>query len=270
MADMLNHKRPQESTWSYSNAKKAFTITTTKRLLKGSQIFDSYGRKCNSRYFVNYGFALAENEDNQVNFQFKLQPESKDPLQPVKVKILGGDSRSFQIPFDHCEAVTVRCMSYLRVVYANEEELQTILKECKGDYSSVAPVNARNEAAVLKELAKQALITLKGFPTTLERDNELLKDPNNELTMNVRNCIIMRRGEKQVCHAYIDLAPLAQKWKDMAVKPFKKSFNAKVRGNGLEPSIGWRTEQYVQQVWFPFWTGEKVEIAVTSNAHEGD
>ena len=32
----------------------------------GEQIYDSYGRKCNWRFFVNYGFCLEENEDNQV------------------------------------------------------------------------------------------------------------------------------------------------------------------------------------------------------------
>ena len=30
------------------------------------QVYDSYGRKCNSRFFVNYGFALDDNEaDNE-------------------------------------------------------------------------------------------------------------------------------------------------------------------------------------------------------------
>jgi len=75
MADMLNHKRPNETSWTFDDARNAFTITTTKRILKGGQIFDSYGRKCNSRYFVNYGFSLDNNEDNQVALFFSVPKE---------------------------------------------------------------------------------------------------------------------------------------------------------------------------------------------------
>lgn len=42
-----------------------FTITTLRTIQRGEEVFDSYGRKCNSRFFVNYGFALTDNEDNE-------------------------------------------------------------------------------------------------------------------------------------------------------------------------------------------------------------
>jgi hypothetical protein len=45
MADMLNHKRPRETSWQYSDAKGAFTITALQSLSQGAQIYDSYGRK---------------------------------------------------------------------------------------------------------------------------------------------------------------------------------------------------------------------------------
>jgi hypothetical protein len=31
----------------------------------GDPVYDSYGPKCNSRFFVNYGFALEQNDENQ-------------------------------------------------------------------------------------------------------------------------------------------------------------------------------------------------------------
>lgn len=62
MADMLNHKRPRETKWTYDEGRGGFTITSLKPMQRGDQIFDSYGQKCNSRFFVNYGFALEENE----------------------------------------------------------------------------------------------------------------------------------------------------------------------------------------------------------------
>ena len=36
MADMLNHKLPNETSWHFDQGLNAFTITTTKRLLKVS------------------------------------------------------------------------------------------------------------------------------------------------------------------------------------------------------------------------------------------
>ena len=30
-------------------------------------IFDSYGRKCNSRFLLNYGFVVEDNDANEVN-----------------------------------------------------------------------------------------------------------------------------------------------------------------------------------------------------------
>lgn len=62
MADMLNHKRPRETKWTFDEEMGAFTITALTNMNRGDQIFDSYGQKCNSRFFVNYGFALDENE----------------------------------------------------------------------------------------------------------------------------------------------------------------------------------------------------------------
>jgi hypothetical protein len=100
---MLNHKKPNEpgggkdqceTKWSYDGALKCcsavfapvgvkissasfcvvaalladtragFVITSLRTIQRGDQVYDSYGRKCNSRFFVNYGFALDDNEED--------------------------------------------------------------------------------------------------------------------------------------------------------------------------------------------------------------
>jgi len=65
-ADMLNHKRPRETKWTFDDSRHGFIITSLKTIARGEQVFDSYGRKCNSRFFVNYGFSLDDNSDNRV------------------------------------------------------------------------------------------------------------------------------------------------------------------------------------------------------------
>ena len=69
LADLLNHRRPRETKWAYDDATQGFIITSLRALEGGAQVHDSYGRKCNSRFFVNYGFALEENVDNEVRCQ---------------------------------------------------------------------------------------------------------------------------------------------------------------------------------------------------------
>ena len=42
-------QRPRETSWTYDDTRGAFTITALRGLNQGEQIYDSYGRKCNSR-----------------------------------------------------------------------------------------------------------------------------------------------------------------------------------------------------------------------------
>jgi hypothetical protein len=62
IADMMNHAHNTSVHWGYDRTKAGFVMTSTGRSVKGSQLFDSYGNKCNSRYFINYGFTLADNQ----------------------------------------------------------------------------------------------------------------------------------------------------------------------------------------------------------------
>jgi hypothetical protein len=56
----------------------------------GSQVYDSYGQKCNHRFLLNYGFAVEDNREmdgfcpNEVPIQLSVNPN--DPLYLAKVK----------------------------------------------------------------------------------------------------------------------------------------------------------------------------------------
>lgn len=45
-------------------------------------VFDSYGRKCNSRFLLNYGFIVEENDANEV--AITIQVNRNDPLIGMK------------------------------------------------------------------------------------------------------------------------------------------------------------------------------------------
>lgn len=81
-ADMLNHSAKPNVTWSFQDKENAFVMTTTKYVPKASEMVDSYGPKCNSRYFVNYGFNLRNNKANNQGVLF-LPAASSQLLQKL-------------------------------------------------------------------------------------------------------------------------------------------------------------------------------------------
>lgn len=87
-ADMLNHYRPRQTRWAFDNRKRCFVITSLQRLHAGQQVYDSYGKKCNSRFLLNYGFAVDNNVDedigqnhNEVRLALCMPGVEDDPLQ---------------------------------------------------------------------------------------------------------------------------------------------------------------------------------------------
>lgn len=46
---------------------------------------------------------------------------------------------------------------------------------------------------------------LKEYPTTLLQDRKILEEPNS-LSVNVTNCILLRKGEKEILHYFLKIA----------------------------------------------------------------
>lgn len=217
-ADMLNHKRPRESKWAFEQSADGFTITTLLTIQRGAQVYDSYGRKCNSRFFVNYGFALDENDDNEAVLRVGLP--KMDPHYAMKINILRGErnaQREFQVPATYREKKTKEFFSFMRFLHARDNEMAVIPSE-ESKIDSIEPISTRNEIAVLKHIALVARAVLKGFETTLEEDEKEIE--KLEMYSNIRNCYVMRMGEKRVLHWFLKLEAeaipmLEMQWKDL-------------------------------------------------------
>lgn len=221
-ADMLNHKVPKETSWTFDDNRGGMIITSLRTIQRGEQVYDSYGRKCNSRFFVNYGFALDDNIDNEAVIRLELAQD--DPHLQTKIRFLGGRPinarREYQIPARYRTAKTKELFTFLRFMHIRDSELM-LLSESEGvKLKDIEPVSIRNEIAALTTLKKVCQESLALFPHTLEHDEKLVESGTLELYSNLRNCVIMRRGEKRVLQWFIDLAdkaiPLLQKpWKDL-------------------------------------------------------
>mmetsp|Transcript_2613 Transcript_2613/g.5989 ORF Transcript_2613/g.5989 Transcript_2613/m.5989 type:complete len:459 (-) Transcript_2613:350-1726(-) len=210
MADMLNHHPTRQTTWGYSDKKRGFVMTTTEKVGADQQLFDSYGRKWQGRYFVNYGFTIDHNyEDNDAVINGKL--DENDPCYHQKRRFLGGWTvREFQ-PQAQWNRKSKELLCFFRTLAATEEELSR-----RPNFNTHFSI--RNEMAALVLLEKACEKSLAAFPDSLQTDHKLLKT-NKWEDSNHRNCIIMRAGEKEVLHWYINLC---RKGRDLLSMPYSK------------------------------------------------
>jgi len=187
MADMLNHRHPEETGWRYDNGADSFVITARKDFAPGESVHDSYGRRCNSEFFMHYGFCLEENKDNRAQIRFA--------------------DRTFRVPANLDHKSTRKMLSLLRLTCASSEDA---LPPSRDAEEEIGPVSLANETRCLLALAAACTEALRRFPTNLEEDETLLQD--QALTRNSRNSILMRKGEKRVLRYFLELAEVAVPW----------------------------------------------------------
>ena len=78
-------------------------------------MFDSYGKKCNSRFLLNYGFIVDNNDSNE--FPFNLSLTEKFPNFKEKKKFFNSKSemeKKFKIQENLLESQVIELFSYLR------------------------------------------------------------------------------------------------------------------------------------------------------------
>jgi histone-lysine N-methyltransferase SETD3 len=236
-ADMLNHKRPRETKWTFDDGMYGFVITSLRTIQRGEQIYDSYGRKCNSRFFVNYGFALDENDDNEGGDDGKkvkgpsdneavlrIELPLDDPLYQMKLRFLGGRPfqarREYQIPANYKEKKCKEFFSFMRLLHAQDSELMLLSSTDGMKLDDIEPISIRNEIAALTHIKKLASDTLAQYPNSIEEDKKLLAPGALPMYSNKRNCVVQRHGEKEVLHWFCAVADksipfLQMPWKDL-------------------------------------------------------
>jgi len=176
---------------------------------------------------VNYGFTIDNNFNDNDAVIYADLPED-DPHFSMKLKYMHGRrTREFQVPAHYSEDSTGQSdnnhprnmFSFFRFLHARDKELMVLSTNDGYKLKDVEPISIRNEIAILKHIQRNARASLKKFPDPLSLDHKLLKE-NRFMDMNHRNCIMMRSGEKETLHWYIELADkaipmLKMSWKDL-------------------------------------------------------
>lgn len=55
-ADMLNHRNPMQTDWSYDDQRGGFVMKSLEDIPQGAEVTDSYGEGTNAKFLLCYGF----------------------------------------------------------------------------------------------------------------------------------------------------------------------------------------------------------------------
>src|SRR5437879_5775798 len=87
---------------------------------RGEQVYDSYGKKCNSRFLLNYGFINLNNDANEV--PLKLSYNIGDQFISIKKEIINdqADFKKFRVVENLEDKVMLEFLSWIRFVEFDE------------------------------------------------------------------------------------------------------------------------------------------------------
>lgn len=231
-ADLLNHKRPNQTHWYYDEMTKAFAILAMTDIPQGVELYDSYGIKGNSRFLMHYGFTLEKNEANE--YPLKVSLESTVPYYSEKELCIKNSyccTKTFTISVNTFTNQVLDMFSFIRFIVfkGNMQELSSLINQgiSQGQIQSVLlpinnnsyiqsfysinPISVENEQDALIHLRELCINELKGYSTTIEQDMNMLSNDSLKLSFNERNCIIIRLSEKKVLQFYIEMCESALK-----------------------------------------------------------
>ena len=207
-ADLLNHKRPRQTQWYYDDNLESFVIQATENIKEGSEIFDSYGKKTNARFLLNYGFCLDDNDTSE--YLLTVVFNDTYPLFELKKNFFQNEYefvRTFNLNNNFYESQIIELLSFLRFILFDGDinDLYNAINSSENIYNEEAPltfyyippITKELEIHVLKHLHLLCRKALAKYPTTFEQDQNIYKTKKN-ISFNIRNILLLLMSEKTV------------------------------------------------------------------------
>ena len=191
LSDMLNHDQKPKVKWSFDNKDDYFKMKSNEHLKKNIAITDTYGNKCNSQYFLYYGFALPNNFKNTIHVNL-IHPHSNDKqnkdeiVQNVK-GLLGKDIDKL---------IFNELMVFLRISLSDKK----MIKKYKYRSQYFYPINNTHEIIVLKAFDVYLNTLLSKYKLSYDKINEQLIDTPR--LSKKWNGLILLKGEIEVIFFY--------------------------------------------------------------------
>lgn len=183
-ADMANHKIPPNTKWFYDNDTNYFVVKSEDYISKGDNIFETYGIKSNYRYFVNYGFTIDNNPNEEICLMFdravyhvgyEMNSEFKTMLKDVS-KLGGSILEGYRIIIEHCEE---RLEQFLTTL---EEDNQLLKKNISFNQRNCI-VQRKGEKKLLKFYIKYFKLLID-FELSKGKDKKIVKQLKKICTLN--------------------------------------------------------------------------------------
>ena len=207
-ADLLNHKRSRDTKWFFSENENYFGIIALKNINKGFQVYDSYGRKSNLRYLLNYGFTIENNEDDDIQIQISLDSKCINFQQKINLVSIF-PKRIFYLSKNIEDIQTFQFFSFVRLlIYDGNVE----------NVNFNFPISFQNEIQVLKKIIEIINLELMNYNKSLNEDLLYLKENKSKISFNEYNCYIIRISEKDILNYYINMC-------EKCINLFEKQIN---------------------------------------------
>ena len=171
LGDMFNHDIPADVKWSFDNSLESYTMRANHSIKKGHQISDSYGKKCNSKYLLYYGFMVGDNDINCKTLVDLQYNKDIDKLSNLREPLIQANQKYL---LDSNWESNNKLLSQLRIINADLGELKYIINKYS-DSSIIPPISKKNE-----------MKTLESFFEILkkEKDNYGSSIDENKLELN--------------------------------------------------------------------------------------
>lgn len=146
LGDMFNHDIPADVNWTFDNSLDSYTMRANHSIKKGLQISDSYGKKCNSKYLLYYGFMVGDiNCKTLVDLQYNKDIDKLSNLREPLIK----NNQEYLLDSNWNSIEVNKLLSQLRIINADLGELKYIIN--KYSNGSIIPhISKKNEKKTLE------------------------------------------------------------------------------------------------------------------------
>lgn len=185
LADMLDHRSVPNATWT--GTPTGLVVAAAVPLAPGQEVHISYGNKCNSAFFLDYGFAVPRNAaHNRLLLHL--------PAPAPRLALWVGTS--------YAHPATQEAFSRMRTALATPAQLAR-----RPAAGHCPPLSPENEIGALRALASRFALQAAVYPSSLEADSRELDmgGPLPAPSPVRRATLLLLQGEKAVASFFVAL-----------------------------------------------------------------
>ncbi|GFT00203.1 actin-histidine N-methyltransferase [Nephila pilipes] len=202
MFDMCNHASGNLST-DFDLKKDLLISYSFKSFCKDEEVCMFYGPRTNAEFMVHNGFVYPENEHDAV--EIKLGIGKNDPLSTKKNELCSKLKVSVNGPFflHKQKLVNDELLKFLEINVMNTEDIEHILNEKQANVDLLSEEFSDLRRKALSFLKDRVNLLMKAYGTTVEEDEDLLKQSIPE-SIHQYLAVQLRIGEKKILSATYD------------------------------------------------------------------